>query len=500
MLFKHDATYYANQVKKGDISVTELVQASLENIKNLNPKLNAVTSVQESYALNLANEMDEHLVTLSDEEKEALPPFYGVPILLKDLGQNQKGMVSTSGSKLFSENVALENDHFTESIINAGFVILGRTNVPEFGFKGISDSQTTGPVQSPFKTGYNPGGSSGGAAAAVKAGIVPIATASDGGGSIRIPANYSGLIGLKPSRGRIKVGPMSYRSWQGASINFAITKSVADTWSLLKAIQVEQYESPFMIPKIKESELTTLDRPLRIAYSLNGSFTDNELPQKARTAILDTKDKLEKMGHKTVEAAPEVDNVKYLKSYYVMNSVESSNMIQNIEKGLNRSITIDDVEPLTWLMAKAGDNVLATDLSQIFNLWDQLTVKTESFFDQYDALVLPVAEGPAPKQGQLDANADVLQRIKSVEELNPKEQQNLIWEYFDKSQTYMGFNAQINLTGQPSIALPTYQDEDGWPIGVQIWTRKGNEYLLLQLTKQFEDNGFLNTEIVKVNE
>src|SRR5699024_5544212 len=297
MLFKHDATYYANQVKKGDISVTELVQASLENIKNLNPKLNAVTSVQESYALNLANEMDEHLVTLSDEEKEALPPFYGVPILLKDLGQNQKGMVSTSGSKLFSENVALENDHFTESIINAGFVILGRTNVPEFGFKGISDSQTTGPVQSPFKTGYNPGGSSGGAAAAVKAGIVPIATASDGGGSIRIPANYSGLIGLKPSRGRIKVGPMSYRSWQGASINFAITKSVADTWSLLKAIQVEQYESPFMIQKIKEYELTTHDSSLRIAYSLNGSFTDNELPQKALTAILDTINKLEKMGH-----------------------------------------------------------------------------------------------------------------------------------------------------------------------------------------------------------
>src|SRR5699024_12146596 len=109
-----------------------------------------------------------------------------------------------------------------ECIIYSDFVILGRSNIPELGFKHISDSQTTGPVQSPFKTGYNPGGSSGGAAAAVKARIVPIATASDGGGSIRIPANYSGLIGLKPSRRRINVGPMSYRRWQGGSINFAI--------------------------------------------------------------------------------------------------------------------------------------------------------------------------------------------------------------------------------------------------------------------------------------
>lgn len=499
MLFNHDATYYANQVKKGEVSVTELVQTGLKNINELNPVLNAVISIQETYALDLAKEMDEHLATLSDSEKEQLPPFYGVPTLLKDLGQNQKGMVSSSGSQVLANNVIQVDDHFTETIIEAGFVILGRTNVPEFGFKGISDSQTTGPVQSPFKIGHNPGGSSGGAAAAVKAGIVPIATASDGGGSIRIPANYTGLIGLKPSRGRISVGPSGYRSWQGAAVNFAVTKSVADTWSLLKAIQVEQYESPFIVPKIKEAQLTTPNKSLRIAYSLNGAFDDVTLPEKARKAILDTKNKLEQLGHETIEAAPEVDHEGPLKSYYTMNSVESSNMIRNIEKGLGRSITMDEVEPLTWLMAKSGDNVLAKDLSQIFNEWDQLTAKLEAFFEEYDALVFPVSEGPAPKQGQLDANEQVLERIKSVEDLSPKEQQELIWEYFEKSHTYMGFNQKQNLAGQPSIALPTYQDEDGWPLGVQIWTRKGNEYLLLQLAKQFEDNGFLNTEIVKVN-
>lgn len=268
MLFEFDATHYAQKILSGEKTATELVKRAITNIETLNPTLNAVVVKDFDEARDKAAQYDDYLNTLDAKAKSELPPFYGVPILLKDLGQSQKGVPTMSGARLMDGHVASQTDNFTQRIEASGFIIVGRTNVAEFGFKNISDSKFTGRVNSPINANRNPGGSSGGAAAALKAGMVPIVTAGDGGGSIRIPASFNGLIGLKTSRGRIPVGPGGYRGWQGASVNFALTKSVRDTWKLLSWMQVEQLEAPFMIPSIVHESLMPLNRPLRIAYTM----------------------------------------------------------------------------------------------------------------------------------------------------------------------------------------------------------------------------------------
>jgi len=229
MRFTEDAAHYAGLVKQKKVSVHDLIQQSFKNIEKFDEHINSVVHVQKEFAINKAAEYDNHIEELTIEKLNMLPPLYGVPILLKDLGQNQKGQPSTSSSKLLKNNISEVTDNYIKDIENAGFIIIGRTNTPEFGFKGISDSEYHGDVNSPIDPKRNAGGSSGGAAAALKAGIVPIVAGSDGGGSIRMPASYNGLIGLKPTRGRIAVGPNRYRGWQGAAIDFAITKSVRDT-------------------------------------------------------------------------------------------------------------------------------------------------------------------------------------------------------------------------------------------------------------------------------
>ncbi|MGV3060946.1 amidase family protein, partial [Streptococcus hyovaginalis] len=201
-----DATDMAEAVNNRKVSAKELVLDTIDKVEGLNPDLNAITSTRFEKALMEAETRD-----FSDK------PFAGVPIFLKDLGQEQEGEPSTSGSILFKDYYARQSDYYVERLEALGFIVLGRTNTPEFGFKNISDSRLHGPVNLPDDPTRNAGGSSGGAAAVVASGISPVAAASDGGGSIRIPASFNGLIGLKPTRGRIPVGPGSYRGWQGAS-------------------------------------------------------------------------------------------------------------------------------------------------------------------------------------------------------------------------------------------------------------------------------------------
>lgn len=496
MLFKEDALFYADQVKKGSVTPLELVDRALDNVHALNPKLNALITLLEDEAREEAQAQTALVEKMTPTESAALPPFFGVPIFLKDLGQTLKGAPATSGAGLLKDSIAKESDNFAKGVQEAGFIILGRTNVPEFGYKGIADSQSFGPVESPIKPGHNPGGSSGGAAAAVKSGMVPIATASDGGGSIRVPAGYTGLIGLKPSRGRTPVGPANYRSWQSAASNFALTKSVRDTWALLKHLQVEQLEAPFSLPKIEAADLKAIDRPLNIAYSLKGVL-GGDLPDQAKAAVLHAKDKLEQLGHVLVEDTPDLDMEKIMRSYYKMNSIETRVMLDAISIGMGRPIAFEDVEPLTWLMYQAGDHVRAADMSRMHGFWDQVGAKATEFFSNYDAILYPVSNGSAPMQGEFDPSADLVEQIKEADQLDPERQQDLIWDYFDESNHYLGFSAQVNLAGHPSIALPLYENEDGMPIGVQVWSQKGAEYLLLQIAKQLEDAGYLSADIVE---
>lgn len=498
MLFKEDATYYAKQIKNQEVTATELVQRALKNIDTLNPKLNAITHIQREDALKNARIMDEVLIAHTPAEIKELPPFFGVPILLKDLGQNEAHHPTSSGAKLMDGFVPTETSNFVKQVLDGGFIIVGRTNVPEFGFKNESDADFTGSVKSPFNPELNTGGSSGGAAAALKAGIVPIVTAGDGGGSIRIPASFNGLLGLKTSRGRAPVGPGSFRGWQGATVNFALTKSVRDTWAMLKVMQVEQYEAPFVLPKIEEETLDPLDKKLKFAYSTESPIQQT-VSEDAKNTVRIAVEKLQDLGHEVEEKTPTVDGIRAMQTYYIVNGVETASMIEGIEAGMDRPVTVDDMEPMSWALYRSGYNISGIDYSQVLAFWDQLAAVMEEFFEEYDALILPATNGPAFPQDQFEKSDEMVERLQNIDDLEKEAQQELIWEMFQYSLAYTPFTQQANLTGQPAISLPLYETDEGLPIGTQIVTKKGAEVLLLEIAKQLEDADMLNTKIVDVD-
>ncbi|HFI2690982.1 TPA: amidase [Streptococcus suis] len=477
-----DATAMAQAVNQKQVSAKELVQETIDRIEKLNPALNAVVSKQYEAALKEA-----------EKEDYLGKPFAGVPLLLKDLGQNEKGQPSSAGSRLLAGRPADHTDTYVQRLKDLGFIILGRTNTPEFGFKNISDSSLHGPVKLPLDLSRNAGGSSGGAAAAVASNMVPLAAASDGGGSIRIPASFNGLIGLKPSRGRIPVGPHSYRGWQGASSNFALTKSVRDTKRLLYHLQTYQVEAPFPLALLPEQVLfSPKNKPLKIAYSLESPI-GSSVSTDAQQAVLSLLPQLEALGHQITElSSPILDGIEVMQAYYLMNSVETAQMFEEIEAGLGRSMTPDDMEVMTWAIYQSGQTVPAKLYSKVLQDWDRYGASMADFHQHYDLLLTPTVADVAPKLDQFTHSQEMLDRLLHTQELAMAEQQSLIWEMFAESLAWTPFTQQANITGQPSISLPTYVRADGLPIGIQLTAAKGREDLLLQLADQMEAASLLN--------
>lgn len=471
-----DATAIAEAIQNGRVSAEEVVRASIEKIEVLNPGLNAVVSTQYEEALERARNL-----------KVGNRPFAGVPILLKDLGQEQEGQLSTSGSRLFARHRAQQSDRYTQRMEELGFIVLGRTNTPEFGFKNISDSRLHGPVNLPFDVTRNAGGSSGGSAAAVSSGMVALAGASDGGGSIRIPASFNGLIGLKTSRGRTPVGPSSYRGWQGASVHFALTKSVRDTKRLLYHLQTYQVEAPFPLQTLSwDSLFAPQHRPLRIAFSLQSPIA-TPVSVDAQAAVLECIPVLEALGHQVTELRGyPLDTRELIASYYVMNSVETAQMFGRIEASLGRKMTIEDMELMTWAIYRSGQTIPAYSYSQILQEWDRYSAEMASFHETYDILLTPTVAEVAPKHGQFALDEHMSEKLRHMDAYDMKEQQELIWQMFEKALAWTPFTVQANLTGQPSISLPTYQTAQGLPIGVQLTAAKGREDILLSVAEEYE--------------
>ena len=276
---EQDGLFYAEQIRNKSVTPKELVEQAFQLIEKENPQLNAVIHMRKEKALKEAEERDFNG-----------KPYGGVPILVKGLGQSLAGEPSTSGSHLLKNSVATQTSHFTQALMDAGFIVIGQTNVPEFGFKNITEPELYGPSRNPWNLDYSPGGSSGGAAASVASGMVPVAGASDGGGSIRIPASFTGLVGLKPTRGRTPVGPGSGRNWQGASISFALTKSIRDTAAMMDVLQTVQPAAAFQTPLFTDGYSNALEKPtptFRIAYSLESPVL-SEVSEDAKQAVLKT--------------------------------------------------------------------------------------------------------------------------------------------------------------------------------------------------------------------
>lgn len=474
-----DAIDLAELIHNKEVKPSELVELSFQQLEKVNPILNAVTHHRKEKVIEEAKKFN------SDQR-----PFSGVPILLKNISQSLKGEPLTSGASLFKSNISKNDSNYVGKLREAGFLFLGHSNTPEFGLKNITEPHVYGPTRNPWNIDYSPGGSSGGAASAIASGIVPIAGASDGGGSIRIPASFSGLVGLKPTRGRTPVGPGVGRQWQGASIDFVLSRSVRDSAAMLDVLQVVQQEAAFNTPLLPGSSLKALNEPvkqLKIAYTTQ-SPVDTPVSEDAKMAVRKVVEWMEKEGHMIEEKDHPVDGIQLMKDYFLMNSGEMASLIEKVEGALGRRVTEKDVEVETWMLYLAGQSVTASKYAASLASWDIAAAKMALFHQTYDLFITPATADTAPKIGELthsDENARQL-IMRMNEAKNSEQQQDIIWDMFLPSLTYTPFTQLANLTGQPAISIPTYVSSAGLPLGVQMIAPKGEERLLLQLASLIE--------------
>ena len=383
----YDATFWAQQIKQKKISSTELLTKIQQNIQQINPKINALFPT--------SNDAFQEALHFGQQQQKnnRHAPFCGVPIPLKALGQERVNWPNTNGSKLFASSRSNSTNHFVQKIEKAGFVPFMQTNVPEFGFKNITDSKLYGPARNPWNLSYSPGGSSGGAASAVASGLFPLATASDGGGSIRIPASFCGLIGLKPTRGSMPTGPKEWRSWQGASIHFALTLSMRDTETLFHALKTSDKRAPFQSPvtpnlqhKPKQKIAFCIESPVQTTYS-----------SATKQAFYELLTFLDRAGHELTEIKYPVKGQQLIQSYYQMNAGETASFLDQVAQSRNRPIQKNEIEPLSWTLYQYGRQLTATEILQSLQYWDEANATMEELFQTYDLFLCPTTADTAPK-------------------------------------------------------------------------------------------------------
>lgn len=495
MLFNRDARYYAQEIKNGRYLPSDLVAMAIKNIETLNPQLNAVNHYFFDYALRLANDYDKKLENLSGTERQELPPFFGVPFLLKDLGQNLAGFPSTDGAQITHDNLAEATDPYTKKVLAAGFIIVGRTNVPEFGLKTVADSAYYGRVRHPLKPNYNPGGSSGGAAAAVKSGMVPIAGASDAGGSIRVPASDCGLIGLKPSQGRIADGQSLYHSLNNLGVNFVLSKSMEDSFAFLKACQGRVEDGDKSLAPICESELTLPDKPLRVAYLDHDLFGEN-LDQASKDLIDQGITALQDSGAQVDKVSLDLDGREILTRYYHCLLVETGYALTHFIAH-PENISFDSVDPLAWLAYKLGPKLPAFAYVELRQSANAIYKALEDLFVDYDFLLTPSTAGPAMANEDLPLSNALLAKIRDVHNLSITDQEQVMQAAFDHYYLRTPYCQWLNISGHPAISLPIKPQTGQMSRGLQVIGKMGADYELLQVGKLFADNDLLEDQSIQ---
>lgn len=470
----YDAIGLAELIRAKEVTREEVQQAAMQEIEAKNELLNAV----------IFNMYEE-------EPAQVNGIFAGVPTLAKNLGQEVKGQPMTEGSKVLADFVAPEDSEFVRQLKATGVSILGITNVPEFALMGVTEPALYGPSRNPWNVEHTPGGSSGGAAAAVASGMVPIAGANDGGGSIRIPAAFTGLFGLKPTRGRTPIGPIRGRSWQGASVDHILSRSVRDSAAMLDQYTFDRANA-FLAPPFEGSYLeaarTPLGRPLKIAFTTSSPI-GGAVHEDCKEAVLKCVKALEARGHHVVEKDAPVDGMRVAHSYITMYFAEVASGLNEIGKRIGRKVTMNDVEPTTWLLGLLGKVVNAEELLTSLKYWDELAIQMETFHDEYDLFITPTTAFPASRIGELDPTSfekSLLQVVGRLPlgRLMKKPVDEIVFKNLERTP----YTQLANLTGQPAITMPLHVSSDGLPCGVQVMARRGGEDLLLQLAGEMEQS------------
>lgn len=471
-----DGLYWAEKLRTQEISFQELLTSFEEKARHKNPVINAFATVMSHDAL------EEY----QKQEDIRQRPFAGLPIPLKMLGQEKKNWLSTSGSKLLLEHRSSRNSYFTDKLLKNGLVPFAQTKAPEFGFKNITDAKIYGDTKNPWNLEYYSGGSSGGAASAVAEGIVPIAGASDGGGSIRIPASFCGLIGLKPTRGAMPVGPNSWRGWQGAAIDFALTVSMRDTEKLFYGMRGIHSAAPYQAPQAEwQHTISAKSKKMKVAVNIDSPI-DSEVSPEAVLAVESARDFLVRQGHQVEMIAYPVNGRSLIESYYLMNGAETAAMFSGIEQTLPRPLMKNDMEPMTWGIYQYGKKISASQYINSLNVWDQAAFQMEKLFEKYDLLLTPTTAAAAPKLTDDLQSDEIRAALDIAASLSEPELAYLIDQMFDKSLRITPYTQLANLTGQPAINLPTFLTQKGLPLGIQFTAARGREDLLFQMGKLFE--------------
>jgi amidase len=456
-----DATGLAEVIASGEVSPREATDAAIERIDRVDGELNAVIHRMDDKARAEASSAD-----LPDG------PFRGVPMLLKDLWPSSAGDPFHLGVKgLAGADYRHPDDsNITTAYRRAGFVMVGRTNTPELGLVATTEPEAYGPTRNPWNTDHGPGGSSGGAAAAVASGMVPAANASDGGGSIRIPAALCGLVGLKPSRGRVSMGPLQEES--GLSVQHVVCHTVRDCAGILDATAYPFPGDGVVAPGPNRpyvDELAAPHQPLRIGL-LDHALTGETHPDCTRAAR-DVAQTLESLGHHVEDAYPEaLDRTEELTgSFIALWGAGARHSLNAVGELLGREVTADDVESGTWELARMGAEFSGSDVLAAQAQAGQFRrVMAAWWADGFDLLLTPATAMPAPPLGQLTPAADDPMRG------------------LYGSIPYATFTSMFNTTGQPAISVPTHQSSDGLPVGVQLAGAYGREDLLLRVAAQLE--------------
>jgi amidase len=455
------ATAQAALVRAGQVSATELVEASLDAIADLNEKLNAFVLVNAEEARAQAAQIK------SGDQR----PLCGVPIAVKDLLALTRGMRTTMGSKAMGEFVPDFDTVIVERLKAAGCVIVGKTNTPEFGILPVTEPDRFGPSRNPWDMSRTPGGSSGGSAAAVSSRMVALAHANDGGGSIRIPAACCGLVGLKPSRGRVSAGPVQGEIAAGLVCEGTVSRTVSDTAEALEAIAGYTAGDPYWAqPPAEPYPQSVLKDPpqLRIAFTTTaptGVPVDDECVQATHSAAA----LLESCGHSVSEDAPTIDADAFASNFIKIWIATCAASVRGCAALLGHEPNPDELEGLTRQMVEVSDSVKATDYLLALDGLRSASRDIVRFFSGYDLLLSPTLAKPPLEIGAL----------------LPDEGQQPI-QMLQKSGEFAPFTVMANVTGQPALSLPLHQTDAGLPIGVQLVGPPAREDLLLSVAAQLE--------------
>lgn len=474
-----DATDLAHAVARGETTPAELLALAQGQLARVQPRFNPVCRT-----------MDEQ--AQAQLRRPLAGPFAGVPFLLKDILQDYAGVPTGSGSRAGARFVPDRHAAVVRRYLDAGLVIFGKTNVPEFGLKAVTDPQAYGRSANPWDAGRTAGGSSGGAAAAVAAGVVPMAAANDGGGSIRIPAAYCGLFGLRPTRGRVSAGPANGEVWFGASSEGVISRSVRDTARALDLLNGPEPGDPFVIDRPERPFQNLMQEDpgrLRIGFSV-ASPIGTAVDAQAVAAVRQTARLLQDLGHHVEEAAPRIDGHALAASFVEM---YFGQVAAGVEAARAQGAVPRDFEVLTRVLAALGRARSAASVVRILNLWNDFCRALAQFHQCHDIYLTPTVAGPAVRHGSGDPSAvelaflDLLERCGALAALARLNLVNSTIERMSRaSLQYVPFTQLANLTGTPSMSVPLHWSEDGLPIGVQFGAAFGQEARLLQLARQLE--------------